>query len=109
VSLVSFGKFEALLTGDMPPDVSDKLAEDWSEGPVDYIKIPHHGSKNGLTDNLLKVIMPRLAVISVGKNTYGHPSNEILEMLEKNGIKYLRTDKEGDIEVITDGKEYWIK
>lgn len=99
VSLVRFGKYKALLTGDMPPDVSDELAQNWSWGTLDYIKISHHGSKNGTTLNLLNATMPKLAVISVGKNNYGHPSQEILRILSDLKIKYLRTDQEGDIEV----------
>ncbi|HJY98662.1 MAG TPA: MBL fold metallo-hydrolase [Patescibacteria group bacterium] len=109
VSLVSFGKFRMLLTGDMPPAVSDQIAASWNSGPVHYIKTPHHGSKHGMTQNLLKAVMPKLAVISVGKNMYGHPAHEILDMLNLNGIKYLRTDEKGDIEVVSDGEKYWIK
>lgn len=109
VSVVSFGKFKALLTGDMPPDISDRLAAENAVGQVNYIKIPHHGSKNGLTLNLLKALEPKLAVISVGKNLYGHPAGEILKMLTDEGIKYLRTDQIGDIEVTTDGNSFRIK
>lgn len=109
VSLVSFGKFKALLTGDMTPEISDRLATENAVGPVNYIKIPHHGSKNGVTLNLLKALMPKLAGISVGKNLYGHPAPEILKMLTDEGIKFLRTDKVGDIEVTTDGNSFRIK
>lgn len=109
VSLVRFGNFKALLTGDMTNEVSDRLADTLVLSEVEWIKIPHHGSKNGLTQNLLEKTMPGLAIISVGKNNYGHPSNEILEMLETYGIKYLRTDKAGDVEVVTDGKTWRIK
>lgn len=109
VSLISFGKFKAILTGDMTPEISDRLAAENAVGPVNYIKIPHHGSKNGLTFNLLKALVPKLAVISVGKNLYGHPAGEILKMLTAEGIKYLRTDQVGDIEVTTDGNSFRIK
>ena len=109
VNLLHFGSFSALLTGDMTPEVSDELAGKNLIGSVDYIKTPHHGSKNGLTENLLKILTPRIAVISVGKNNYGHPAPEILEMLKKYGVKVLRTDEMGDIEIITDGVKFWIK
>lgn len=109
VSLVSFGKFKAILTGDMTPAVSDKLAGDLAGEAVNYIKISHHGSNNGMTENLLKVLMPEIAVISVGKNNiYGHPAPEILEMLKKYNLKILRTDETGDIEIVTDGEKYWM-
>ncbi len=105
VSLVRFGKFIGLLTGDMTSHMSDELSSQWVSGSVNYIKIPHHGSKNGTTINLLMKVMPEFAVISVGKNNYGHPAEEILGMLDRLKIKYLRTDKSGDIEVITDGEK----
>lgn len=106
---LSFKNFSGLFTGDMPPDVSDRLSREPGIGVVNYIKIPHHGSVNGLTENLLKVSMPKIAVISLGKNPWGFPRPEILEMLGRYNVNVLRTDKKGDIEVVTDGNRYWIK
>jgi competence protein ComEC len=105
---LKYGNFLALFPGDIPADVSDAMA--LTIGPVNYIKIPHHGSKNGATDNLLKATMPRVAVISVGKkNPWGFPSQEILAMLKKYNVEVLRTDLIGDVEVITDGEKIWWK
>jgi competence protein ComEC len=84
------------------------LAGDSSIGPVDYIKVPHHGSKNGLTENLLKVVVPKVAVISVGKNPWGFPHKEILDLLEKYNVKVLRTDEKEDVIISTDGNKWWI-
>lgn len=110
VSLIKFGDFKAVLTGDIAQEISDEIAGKWQMGSVDYIKVPHHGSRSGLTENLLKALTPKVAVISVGKNnSYGHPHKEIIEMLEKYKVKILRTDEMGDIEVITDGEKIWIK
>lgn len=109
VYLLRFGEFKALMLGDIPQKVSDSLASAWQTGSVEYIKIPHHGSVNGLTDNLVRVVMPKIAVISVGKNSWGFPKKEILEMLEKYNVKVIRTDEVGDIETITDGKKFWTK
>lgn len=106
---LSFKNFSALLPGDVPPEVSETLARNWSTGAVQYIKIPHHGSTNGLTENLLKATMPKVAVISVGKNTWGFPKPEILDLLSKYDVKVLRTDQLGDVEVVTDGERTWIK
>ena len=104
-----FKNFSGLFPGDVPPQISDKLAANWSVGTVDYIKVPHHGSINGLTENLLKAAMPKIAVISLGKNPWGFPRPEILAMLSKYNVKVLRTDQMGDIEVITDGEKYWLR
>jgi competence protein ComEC len=109
VYLLNYGQFTALMPGDIPPEVSDRLSTLSEIEGLDYIKIPHHGSVNGLTENLLKVTMPKIAVISVGKNSWGFPRPEILDMLNKYGVKILRTDQMGDVEVVTDGTKSWIK
>jgi competence protein ComEC len=110
---LSFGKFSGLFTGDFGPKTSDRLADAIALSEVErvnYIKIPHHGSKNGITANLLKELMPKTAVISVGKkNRYGHPHQEILDMLAKYNVRIFRTDKLGDVEFITDGEKYWMR
>jgi len=108
VTLLTFGSFKAVLTGDMVPAVGDALAQNWSFGHVNYIKAPHHGSKNGLTENLLKALRPAVGIISVGKNNYGHPAQETLKILSDYDIKILRTDEAGDIEVVSDGSSFWI-
>jgi competence protein ComEC len=64
---------------------------------VEILKVGHHGSKNSTSEELLKVLDPEVAIIGVGKNSYGHPSGEVLERLEKYGIEVKRTDLDGDI------------
>ncbi|QQS39325.1 MBL fold metallo-hydrolase [Candidatus Woesebacteria bacterium] len=103
-------EFTALFTGDMGPKVTDEILTRFDIGHVNYIKIPHHGSKNGLSKTLLEETLPEVAVISVGKNnSYGHPHKEILDLLHEFNVQILRTDLEGNIEVVTDGIGYWIK
>ena len=112
MALLRLGDFDALLTGDISPEISDIVAgklEEKGSPSIEYFKVPHHGSKNGLTPELLEVAMPKIAVVSVGKNSYGHPSGEIIKMLEARSIKVLRTDEVGNVEVVTDGESYWLK
>jgi len=109
VYILSFKNFSGFFAGDMPKELSDRLSALAGTGGVNYIKIPHHGSVNGLTENLLKALMPKFAVISVGKNMWNFPRPEIIDMLVKYNVKVLRTDQMGDIEVVTDGTRYWIK
>jgi competence protein ComEC len=109
VTNLSLGNFDALITGDIDPVSEDRLVAAGSIKEVEYIKVPHHGSKNGLTQRLLETVMPKLAIISVGKNPWGHPHQEILGMLEGKNVKTLRTDLNGNIEIITDGKIWWVK
>lgn len=92
-----------LFTGDASPSVLNRLARSQTELYENnlkstVLKVPHHGSKNGLTENFLKVVKPEYAIISVGaKNRYGHPSDSVVTMLKKNKTKVLRTDIGGEI------------
>ena len=98
------------MTGDLSPKATQQILERGLIKDVDYIKIPHHGSKNGLTLELLETSKPEIAVISVGrKNSYGHPHKEVLEMLASYGLRVLRTDEVGNVEIISDGKKWWIQ
>lgn len=108
VQLLTYKSFDLLLTGDIAPPATERLVAIPFES-VEVLKVPHHGSRNGLTQGLLDVVRPQLAVISNGKNNrYGHPHNEILEMLKRKGITTLRTDVDGEIEIVSDGKKWWV-
>lgn len=90
-----------LYTGDATPLTLSSVAnyyKDYIPSPVSILKVPHHGSKNGLTASFLKLAMPTFSVISAGKNnSYGHPADEILRLLSSHDTKILRTDEVGDI------------
>lgn len=91
------GFFKVLFTGDVPGFILDGLPEQ-SISNLSILKIPHHGSKDGLNSKVLKLADPKVGVISVGaKNTYGHPHPQIMEILRAAGIKIRRTDINGDI------------
>lgn len=86
-----------LFTGDATPGILNALLKQ-SKLKSSVLKIPHHGSKNGLTPLFLDLADPRVIVISVGrKNRYGHPSPEIISLLSSKYRKYLRTDEVGDV------------
>jgi competence protein ComEC len=109
-AIASFGNFRILLTGDIGHNLESRVIPNLPKEGVDYIKIPHHGSKYGLTPDYLNVITPKIAVISVGKNnTYGHPSPEITDLLKSRGITTYRTDETGNVVIETDGKSFWLK
>lgn len=104
-----FKNFSGLFTGDIE-DKYSKLAATGLITKMNYLKVPHHGSKNGLTKDLLEAVSPDIAVISLGKNNrYGHPHLETLTLLNEKGIRILRTDEIGDVEVITDGDKWWVE
>ena len=73
---------------------------------ADILKIGHHGSKNSTTPDFLSAVSPQIAIISSGEgNSYGHPSPEVLDRLESAGVRTLRTDTNGAIHILTDGKQ----
>ncbi|OGY09974.1 MAG: hypothetical protein A2700_02005 [Candidatus Blackburnbacteria bacterium RIFCSPHIGHO2_01_FULL_44_64] len=110
VFTLSYGSFDALLTGDIIPPGTDEAVSlaRIHLASLEILKVPHHGSKNGLTKNMVESARPGLAVVSVGKNNrYGHPHQETLDLLK--GLKTLRTDLNGEIEITTNGKDWSYK
>jgi competence protein ComEC len=88
-----YGESSILFTGDLPREESFLT----DEQPVDILKVAHHGSKYSSSDAFLDLTRPREAVISVGKNRYGHPAPEVTDRLIRRGIDVHRTDMEGNI------------
>jgi len=110
VFTLRFKNFEALLTGDIEIEGINELIKEGKISEVEYIKIPHHGSKNNITSGLLRFSSPEVAVISVGENSYGHPSQEVLDLLQKYNIsKTYVTSRDRDVIVETDGDFWWVK
>jgi competence protein ComEC len=74
------------------------------------LKSPHHGSNTSSSEAFLDAVRPQIAVISVGEdNRFGHPSSAVLDRYAKHGITVLRTDRQGSIELITDGEKLWVE
>lgn len=96
--------FEAMLTGDVENGGERELIrylqdkEDFRD--ITILKAAHHGSKNSTSPEFLKIVRPRLAVVSAGKdNKYGHPHKELLGRLEGEGSLTYETAKEGAVTV----------
>jgi len=105
-----FGKNSFLFTGDISTKSEKELiASSDTAIDTDVLKVSHHGSKYSTSEEFLKFISPEFAVICVGKNSYGHPTPEVLQRLEKFGIKVLRTDTNGDIKFVSDGNSVKLK
>ena len=105
---LKYKNFTAIYTGDIGPDTEENIIKLNVLSNVDLLKVPHHGSKNGLSENFLKKLSPKIAVIGVGKNPWGHPHQEILNLLQDYKVQTYRTDKDGDIQVITNGNGYKV-
>ena len=91
------GKFSALFTGDMELKELEDVLENSKTYDCDLIKVSHHGSINGISEELLEKFNPEYAVITVGRNSSGLPNSATLKLLSEKGIEILRTDKNGDI------------
>jgi competence protein ComEC len=108
VSKLIFGNSSFLFTGDIYKDVEESLTLTPFDLNSKILKVAHHGSKTSSSEKFLERVLPEIAVISVGENKYGHPNKEVLEILKKYGIRVLRTDREGDIKIISNGKRYGV-
>jgi competence protein ComEC len=96
-----------LFPGDAEKAVERAMLSENDEANIraDILKIGHHGSKNSTTPDFLSAVNPQIAIISSGEgNPYGHPSAEVLTRLESAGVRTLRTDANGAIHILTDGK-----
>ena len=93
VLLARWPGFSMLLTAD-----AEAEAVPLNPGPVDVLKVAHHGSEDAGLAALLDAVDPALAVISVGDgNPYGHPAPPTLAALARNGVRALRTDRDGKV------------
>lgn len=83
------------ITGDIGSEMMEQLAE--ADIGCHILKVPHHGSKYSWNDNFTESISADFAVFQVGKNNYGHPSQEIIDHYEAYGVRILRNDRQGAI------------
>lgn len=105
--LCSAGDYDALVTGDMAGSTEKKLIEQYPLPDIELLVVSHHGSKHSSTTEFLETLQPETAVISVGDNSYGHPSNEALLRLVAAGCEIYRTDLQGNVLLTVKGEESW--
>jgi len=101
---LDYGDFNALFTGDIGFETEKRLMNDNANLNCDLLKVAHHGSKYSSDKEFLARANPSLAVISVGRNTYGHPDPATLDRLTSQGTRVLKTIESGGILV-----EVWEK
>ena len=115
VCYLEYGNYDFLFTGDLPESQENQVLSylkkytDYDGGGISVLKVAHHGSKYSTGKKWLDTLKPEYAVISCGrKNRYGHPHEELLNRLKEAGVKVLRTDELGAIEVKIKGGEMMI-
>ena len=112
VMKLRYKKFSMLFTGDIEEIAEKEIVSIYENTDIlksSILKIAHHGSKTSTTEEFLKLVDPRIALIGVGKNNlFGHPSDEIIKRLEEINVKVYRTDLNGEIEIIVNNKGNYL-
>lgn len=109
---IDYDTTSALFTGDMDAAVEMDMINrlPLSDLDVDILKVAHHGSKYSSALAFLRRVSPELALISVAcQNDYGHPHTQTLRRYAYFRIPVLTTCKQGTIEVVSDGKTFWVE
>ncbi len=102
---LTYGDTSFLFTGDAEAESENEMLAAGYNLRADVLKVGHHGSSSSTTPAFLKAVLPKYAVISVGKdNEYGHPHSETLAKLSEAGVQVFRTDLQGTIVVTSDGR-----
>jgi competence protein ComEC len=99
-----YGSVSVVLTGDVGTEVEQSLVPLLAPRPLVVLKVPHHGSATSSSAPFLERLRPAVALIGVGRaNAYGHPVPAVLDRLHAAGARVFRTDRDGQIDVVTDG------
>ena len=99
VALLQSQSAKVLFTGDVGKKIEDYLINKL-DFKVDVLKVAHHGSKYSSGREFLAAILPKISVVEVGKNSYGHPTEEVLNRLAAVGAAIYRTDRDGTIKMV---------
>ncbi|MDQ3071373.1 MAG: MBL fold metallo-hydrolase, partial [Acidobacteriota bacterium] len=102
---VVFGSVSLVLTGDAGEPVEAGIAAQLAPARLRILKVGHHGSRTSTSERFLEAVGASAAVISAGRgNFYGHPAPEVLRRLGRARVEVFRTDRDGQIDIVTDGK-----
>lgn len=113
VCKLNYKNCSMLFTGDIEAIAEKAILKRYSRNlnilKSDILKVAHHGSKTSSITEFIEEIKPQYAIIEVGEdNKFGHPSDSTIQNLEKANIRIYRTDKMGEIEMKTNGKDIEI-
>lgn len=106
---ISCGDFDMLLTGDVEGEGEEAL-EQRLKKTYDVLKTAHHGSRNSTSESFLQKASPSAALISAGRdNRYGHPHQETVDRLRREGCSVYQTAQSGSVTIVTDGRTMRIR
>ena len=110
VLLLHIGQVKILLMGDLEARGEQALLNQHLITDIDILKVGHHGSKTSSIPTFVQQTRPEISIISCGvNNRYGHPHPEVIDNLEQISSIIWRTDRNGEIEVRSDGIKYWLR
>ncbi len=104
-----YDDISVLFAADIEKEAEEKLVKSGLNLRADILKVAHHGSLTSTSPQFVGAVRPKAAVISVGSNSFGHPSPAVIEELEKVGARLFRTDWTGAVLLVSDGKRARIK
>ena len=110
VMRIQDGTQSFLLSGDIEKRVENELVDEQAPLAADFLKVPHHGSKTSSTDAFVAAVAPKVAVVSVGDgNQFGHPVDSVVARYAAAGVRFLRTDRDGEVTALTDGQTLTVR
>ena len=95
--LCTYGDYDLLITGDMNMAAERQLIAEYDLPDIEALVVGHHGSKSSTSEELLEAVTPEVGIISVGDNSYGHPTEDALRRLVLADVDICRTDKQGTV------------
>lgn len=105
---ITYGSFSLLITGDAEREAIARLVKEKKDIRSTVLQVPHHGSRRAPDDTFFAALGAEAAVISVGRNRFGHPHPDTLEMLQRNRVAVYRTDIHGAVTVTSNGSVWQI-
>ena len=88
----------------------DNIQKEGAGRTFEFLKVAHHGSRFSTPEELLKVLNPAVSAVSCGRgNLYGHPHTELLKRLSDSGTRVFRTDEDGAVMLVTDGRTFRVR
>lgn len=97
ITILALGNISALITGDMNKTTERTLLRNFDIPEVDLLVVGHHGSRHSTSIELLEATRPEIAVIPVGRNSFGHPTSDVLDRLKLFSVTTFRTDIHGHV------------
>lgn len=111
VQQLIYNNISILFTGDLEKEGVEMITKLYKKSlKSNILKVSHHGAENGTTEDFMEYVKPSLATISAGENnSYGHPRQEVLDILTQNNTTFYNTADFGTIEIITNGNNIFVK